>query len=138
MVAQSVIRSGRHELQRWMDDLFGAFPWPAQEYQHAPLAAWDDEQRVYLELELPGIANSDVDLTVNDGKLLLTWERREPEGQRWFDERRYGKFQRVMSLPKSVDPDAVSADLKDGVLRITFTKRPESQPRRIDIKVAQT
>ncbi len=134
MVSPALLNSGRHDLGRLMDQFFSDFsPWPAQSAPRTPMAAWEDEQNVHLEIELPGVASSDVDLTVNDGKLTVTWERKAPEGDRWFDERCYGKYQRVLSLPKTVDPDAVHADLKDGVLKIRFNKRAELQPRKIEV-----
>lgn len=137
MVSPAVMNGTRSDLRRFMDDFFGDFnPWPAHAAPRSPMAVWDDAQHVYLEIDLPGVASENVDLTVNDGKLTVSWERKAPEGERGFDERTYGQHQRVLGLPKTVDTEAVNADLKDGVLKIRFNKRAELQPRKIEIKAS--
>ena len=51
-------------------------------------------------------------------------------------ERAYGKVQRLIKLPDTVDPDNIEAELKDGVLRLYLKKRPELQPKKIQVKTA--
>jgi HSP20 family protein len=49
------------------------------------------------------------------------------------DERRYGKVTRTVTLPESIDPESIAGKLTDGVLHVTVAKRPEAQPKRIEI-----
>ena len=51
-----------------------------------------------------------------------------------YNERRFGRFERIIRLPKNFDLNSVTAQLADGVLHVTVTKTPESQPKRIDVK----
>src|SRR5690349_18705415 len=60
------------------DGLFG----PA--WSGVPVAVWEDEDHVYVEAEVPGIADKDVDITVHKGMLFIRGERRPEEGRRYF------------------------------------------------------
>ncbi len=73
-------------------------------------------------------------LTVNG---LRDQEERH-EGENFFaDERTFGSFTRAFTLPDGVDGEHVNAELKDGVLTLQIPKKPEHQPKRISIKVAE-
>jgi HSP20 family protein len=50
-------------------------------------------------------------------------------------ERNYGAFQRSFTVPSTIDPNRINAEFENGVLRLTLAKRPETQPRAIEIKV---
>jgi len=88
----------------------------------------DDAYRIAIEL--PGVAEQDVELTVHDGLVQVKGEKsseREEKGDTWFfSERQYGAFQRSFRLPPDADEAKVAADMKDGVLTITV---PKSAPR---------
>lgn len=103
---------------------------------YAPVAMWDDTEKVYLEIELPGISKDDVDLTVHNGMLRISGERKFPEGERsyWLNDRSYGAFDRAISLPDDVDADSIDAHLCDGVLHVELAKKPEAQPKKITVK----
>ena len=105
----------------------------------APVSLWDNDQHVYLEIDLPGFKQDEIELTLHDGRLLVRGERKRPEYEAkcWYDERSYGGFERVISLSDMVDPNQIEAELSDGVLRVTLTKRPEHQPQRIAINARQ-
>ena len=80
----------------------------------------------------------DVELTFDKGALQVSLERKAPEGERttWHNERGYGKVSRSVSLPDTVDPNTITAELTNGVLHVTITKLPEAQPKKIDVKVS--
>lgn len=124
------------------DEVFNLGSWAQQDRWTGPMAAWEDKDHLHVELEAPGVEQSDIELVVNDGKLLITWERKPYEAAEGehrkmaFDERRYGRFQRAVSLPKTVDQEHVEAELKNGILRISFRKKPELLPRKIEVKVS--
>ncbi|QBF31112.1 Hsp20/alpha crystallin family protein [Thalassococcus sp. S3] len=93
-----------------------------------------------INMELPGVTEDDIDLTVEDGVVTIRGEKktkREEQGDTWyFSERQYGAFRRSFRLPQDADPAGISAAMKDGVLKITVPKMPDeakSSARRIDI-----
>jgi HSP20 family protein len=104
----------------------------------APASIWEADNTFHIELDAPGVAKEDVELTFEKGNLLLTLDRKAPEGERtyWHNERGYGKVSRSVSLPDTVDPESITAELTNGVLHVTVTKKPEAQPKKIDIKVS--
>ncbi len=89
--------------------------------------------------ELPGLSRDDVDVSVENGVLSISGEKREEteegsaEGNRHLIERRYGKFHRNFSLPRSVDAGKVEARFEDGVLYITLPKAAVAKARRVKI-----
>jgi HSP20 family protein len=104
----------------------------------APASIWEAENTFHIELDAPGVAKEDVELTFDKGALQITLERKVPEGDRtnWHNERGFGRVTRSVSLPDTVDPETISAELTNGVLHVSITKRPEAQPKRIDVKVS--
>lgn len=101
----------------------------------APASIWEAEDKFHIELDAPGVTKDSVELTFDKGVLQVSLERKAPEGERtsWYNERGYGKVSRSISLPETVDADTITADLKDGVLYVSITKRPEAQPKRISL-----
>ncbi|WP_375551996.1 Hsp20/alpha crystallin family protein [Rhodophyticola porphyridii] len=86
-----------------------------------------NETAYKIVMELPGVDDKDIDLTVAEGVVTVKGEKRssrEDSGDTWyFSEREYGAFSRSFRLPPDADPNQVAADLKDGVLRITVSKK---------------
>ena len=96
----------------------------------------DDEYR--FELEVPAVLASDVKVTVKDGVLVVTGERRyekETNDKVHRVERRYGRFTRSFRLPENADESKIEASAKDGVLTLRVAKREEVKPRAIEVKV---
>jgi HSP20 family protein len=85
--------------------------------------------------ELPGLAREQVRIEVHDGRLTIQGRRdaRVPCEQYHQVERGHGEFSRSFSLPPSVDPEGISADLRNGVLTITVPKSPDNGPRRVSV-----
>ena len=77
----------------------------------------------------------DVELSIDDGILSLTGEKRsERKDESGYSERSYGRFERRIALPANVDEDACSADFRDGVLRVTIPRsEAKSRGRRIPL-----
>jgi HSP20 family protein len=127
------------QMQRELEHLLGGFFGPAdgttfaERGWHAPASLWEDEGNLYVELELPGVKSSDVDVTVDGTKLRVKAERKSPEPARkfWHQERTYGALERVVTLPETVNPESVEASLTDGVLHLKVAKRPEVMPRKV-------
>ncbi|MCA9137641.1 MAG: Hsp20/alpha crystallin family protein [Planctomycetales bacterium] len=100
----------------------------------------EDHDNLYIESEIPGMELDQFELLVNeDNQLTLQGDRKKPadDGGTWHrDERTFGRFSRMISLPMPVDGDACSADYTAGVLRITLPKKPEAKPRRITVSAS--
>ena len=90
--------------------------------------------------DLPDVKKSDVKVQVQDGMLSIEGERhrdKEEKGKRFHKiEREYGRFVRRLVLPTDVDAARVSAEFKDGVLRVLLPKAPEAKPKQIDVAIA--
>ncbi len=87
---------------------------------------------------LPGVDPAGLDVQIEKGVLTVTGERKAeavPEKATvHIDERFAGPFRRVVSLPDDVDPNAVEAKYRDGVLHISIARKAAAQPRRITIE----
>lgn len=85
----------------------------------------------------PGLEPSAFDVRIEKGVLTIAGERirqSAPDSATvHIDERYAGRFRRVVSLPEDIDPDAVQARYRDGVLHISIKRRAANQPRRIDV-----
>ena len=102
----------------------------------APASLWEEEGRWCVEVDLPGVKLENVDVTLEKNSLRISAERTPIDENRkfWHQERAFGHIDRLITLPETVDPEGIEAELKDGVLRLNLTKRPESQPRKISVK----
>jgi len=102
-----------------------------------PMAMWEDDDHIFIEVEIPGVAEADLDVTVHNGMLSIRGERRPEEGRRYlYNARPYGRFEKVVTLPEAVNADAVQAELTNGVLRIDLPKSPEGKPRKITLRTS--
>ena len=99
------------------------------------------EDHFVLKADLPGVAEDDVNIEVEENVLTVSGERKaEHEDKRdgyVRVERSYGSFRRSLTLPKGVDADAVSASFDNGVLEIRIPKPEERKPRRVAIQVGE-
>ena len=115
--------------------LFGAGG-PGIQAFYVTSSVWEEEGAYHVELDVPGVTREGVELTYEKGTLRITTERMAPEAGRkgLVDERRYGKVTRTVTRPESIDPESIAAELTNGVLHVTVSKKPEAQPKRIEIK----
>jgi HSP20 family protein len=105
-----------------------------------PVDVYEDAEKVVLKLEVPGIDQKDLDVRVEDHTLTVKGERKfekeEKEENFHRIERRYGSFYRAFTLPLTVDTESVAASYNAGVLKLELKKKPEAQPKQIEVKVA--
>ncbi|QEG33548.1 Hsp20/alpha crystallin family protein [Bythopirellula goksoeyrii] len=103
-----------------------------------PAGLWEDDGSYHIELDVPGVTRENVEITLDKGTLSISAERKHEESEAtrkgWREERFYGKVTRAFSLPDTIDSESVSAELTDGVLRVTIAKSPAAQPKKIDVK----
>jgi HSP20 family protein len=131
-----------NRLRNEMDRIFGRFDGTGRQLlaptEYPLVNVWEDNERVFVEAELPGMKLEDLEIYVTGGdQLTISGERKEPAGNgaAWHRrERGYGKFTRMIELPGPVDEEKVEAQLKLGVLTVTLPKREEAKPRRITVK----
>ena len=106
----------------------------------APAADASANENAYrITMELPGVEEKDIDITVNSGVVSVKGEKtveREETGETWFfSERQYGAFSRSFRLPEDADGGRVEAHLKDGVLRITVPKKAPEEPEATKVQI---
>ncbi len=107
----------------------------------SPLVDIEETEKEYLiKAELPEIKKEDVKVTVENDVLTIAGERKfekEEKGKKYHRvERSYGSFVRSFTLPEDADGTKVSAEYKDGVLRIHLPKSEKAKPKAIEVKVA--
>jgi HSP20 family protein len=103
---------------------------------------YEDDKKVVLKLEVPGIEEKDLDVSVENNTLTVKGERKfdkeEKEENFHRIERRYGSFYRSFTLPTTVDTEGVAASYNAGVLKLELKKKPEAQPKQIKVNVGHT
>lgn len=98
---------------------------------------YDGGSNFVLKADVPGLSDKDVQVTLNEGGLSISGERKvaAPEGYSAHrQERSHVRFSRGLTLPCKVDPEHTTASVKNGVLTITLAKAPEAQPRQIAVR----
>jgi len=102
---------------------------------------YEDEKKVVLKLEVPGIEEKDLDVSVENNTLTVKGERKfeneEKEENFHRIERRYGSFYRAFTLPSTVDTESIAAKYDAGVLKLELRKKPEAQPKQIKVNVGE-
>jgi HSP20 family protein len=95
-----------------------------------------------FKADLPGVEDKDLEVTLNANRLTVSGKREaeaREEGDTWYAyERTFGNFSRSFTLPEDVNSDDVRADLKNGVLTVAVPKKPERQPKKIEVKGEKT
>ncbi|MCO5051417.1 MAG: Hsp20/alpha crystallin family protein [Verrucomicrobiae bacterium] len=103
------------------------------------LDVYEDKDNYTVKAELPGMKKEDIEVSLHEGVLSISGERKsetEKEDTEVFRAERFvGRFQRTVTLPASVAADKVKAAYKDGVLTITLPKTEEAKPKQIDVAV---
>jgi HSP20 family protein len=153
----SIIRWQRPALSTW--PRFGQLADLQEEidrFFEAPLAVWksgsrglhgwapaldlrEDKDSFILSAELPGMKKEEINLSLQDGNLRISGERKSEKkfenAEVYRAERYVGHFERTMVLPAPVASDKVKAQYKDGVLTVTLPKTEEARPKQIDVQV---
>jgi HSP20 family protein len=122
-----------------LDQEFGRYLQPG-----GPVAAYrpeldvrEDAHALTVQVDLPGVARENVQVTFHDGVLTIAGERKAEEARKddtWnYRERSYGRFERRLTVNTAVNTDQVRASHKDGVLTVTLPKTAEAKPRQIEI-----
>jgi HSP20 family protein len=135
------------EMEKRLATLFGRVPLRSEgEKEAMTVAEWsplvditEDEKEYLIKAELPEVKKEDVKLTIQDNVLSISGERKyekEEKGKKYHRvERAYGSFMRSFTLPEDADGSKVSAEYKDGVLKVHLPKSEKAKPKAIEVKV---
>jgi HSP20 family protein len=104
-----------------------------------PVDVYEDEHKITLKIEVPGIDEKDIDVRIENNTLTVHGERKfekeEKEENYRRVERQYGSFTRTFTLPSTVDPEKVEAHYDKGVLKVQLAKKAEAKPKQIKVNV---
>ena len=104
------------------------------------LDLYEDKDNLFVKVELPGMKREDIEVSLHEGSLSISGERKGEEKHQDADvyraERFFGRFQRTVTLPMAVAADKVKAQYKDGILTIALPKTEEAKPKHIDVNVS--
>ena len=133
----SFVNTVRRELDEALNQAFGNRAGQLEQSAFTlPLTIWGDDQHVYVHADVPGFDRDSLNVVYKEGQLWIRGERKvaREDGRYWHNERLFGQFERAVAIPDTIDANSIEAELTDGVLSITLTKKPEAQPTRIAIK----
>lgn len=136
-------------LDRWsnlreeLNSLFD-LPFPANLNRQDLFSGWSPALDLYQNndnlvavVELPGMRKEDIEISLHDGTLTISGERKSSSSNNGDKaertERYFGSFRRSISLPARVDTNKVNATYRDGILTVTMPKAEEAKPKRIDV-----
>ena len=128
------------DIQNRLSSLFGRTPLRGIGEEAMTVSEWtplvdiaEDDKEYLIKAELPEVKKEDVKVTVENGVLTITGERKfekEEKGKKYHRvERGYGSFTRSFTLPEGAASDKISAEYKDGVLKVHLTKSAEAKPK---------
>jgi len=103
---------------------------------------YETPNELVVKADLPGVDEKDIDIRVENNLLTIRGERKfeknVAEDNYLRVERTYGTFSRSFSLPNTINPEAIHAEYKNGVLTVNLPKREESKPRQVKVAVNST
>jgi HSP20 family protein len=136
-------------LQHSLGRLFGRPQVRLPEGQEEPMSVpeWtplvdisEDAKEYLIKAELPEVRKEDVKITMEDGTLTIAGDRKYEKAENGKKdhrvERAYGSFGRSFSLPDDASPAKVTADFKDGVLKVHLAKNEKARPQQVEVSVS--
>ena len=127
----------RDDVERLLDVDAGAVAEPFDAGFGAPaINTWEVGDTAFVEAELPGVTQDQIEVSVCGGELMVRGERKttDPAGAAWHRrERPRGPFSRTVALPWDIQADKVQAKMADGVLTITLPKSERSRARKVSV-----
>jgi len=123
-------------MERWFGE--DVLPTNGEDFFTPRANVAETEKGMEITVELPGVKPEDVRVEVHGGELWITGEKKEEKEEKGKTfhrvERRYGEFRRVIPLPTTVDKEKITAEYKEGVLKVEVVKTEEAKPKRIEVK----
>ena len=109
------------------DDVMSAEPWLAPNVD-----IFENEQEIRLDADFAGVPREELSVSLHGSQLTLEGQRPGVDG--WI---RASRLRRTFTVPDTIDPDRVEAELSAGVLRVRLPKREEAKPRRVPVRSAE-
>jgi HSP20 family protein len=127
------LRAFEDTMHRLFAEPSGSRPWVP------PVDIRETENELVVKADIPDVKFEDIDVKLENGTLTVHGERKfeaeKAEGGWHRVERSYGTFERVFTLPDTVNPEGVKADYKNGTLTITLPKKEIAKPRQVKVQV---
>ncbi len=103
-----------------------------------PYRVWEEDGKVVLELEMPGVKRDDFEIKIENNELEIIGKRPaiETKGEYLVKERRDGDFYRVFTLDNTIDQDKIEAELSNGILTLQLSLKESEKPKLIKVKTA--
>jgi len=137
------LTSLREEIDRLFESPMAEMTQSSHQFLNGWMPAVDlyqDKDHLYLKAELPGMNKEDIEISIHEGVLTLSGERKQDPkydgAEVYRSERFLGRFQRTLSLPTLIETEKVKATYKDGMLYVTLPKAEESKPKHIEVKTS--
>lgn len=145
-----VFSAMRNEMERVFERFENGWPrWPSvlrhgldRDGMVPELDVHDDGKQLIIEIDLPGVDQKDVSVTLADGMLKIKGERKSEREEKkenyYMAERSYGAFERSLRMPDTIDDNKLEAKFDKGVLKVTAQKKPEAikAEKKIEIQKA--
>jgi HSP20 family protein len=131
----------QHEIENFFDRAFGQLLESPNQSPGGWVPAVDlyqNKENFTVKCELPGLKKEDIDISLHEGFLTISGERKhgekKEEGEVYRTERYEGRFSRSIALPSKVDSEKINATYKDGVLTVTLSKAEEAKPKQVQVQ----
>ena len=140
------IANNRQNIENIFEEFFNDFNRPTSSLLSETVRATllprlnisETDNKYFIEAELPGVKQSDLELKLDNNILVIkgkTEESKESKERNYFTrERYYGSFQRSLTLPNNINENDIIANFKDGILNIEITKKLENSTKSIEVK----
>lgn len=131
----------RNELHRLIDNPLGEIARGSQLLRvwNPALDLYEDKDNVFVKVEIPGLKKEDIEVSLENGNLTISGERKSEtkteNAETHRSERFVGRFYRSVTLPTEVKADQIKAQYQDGVLTVTLPKAEAAKPKQIEVKV---
>lgn len=103
--------------------------------QNGGLTIYENEDKIFVEAAVPGVASKDVQVNFEKGILWIKGESKKERGNVRYHAKSIESFSYRIPIPQSVDEKNIpGASYKDGVIKITFLKSKAAQPKKIEVK----
>lgn len=129
-------RNAANDFDTFFNDMLGN--WGVRNSSIPSVDVYEDEKAYYLEAELPGYTEDEVNVHVEKHVLHISSEKvnEKKENKKFLvRERGYMKFDRSFTLPEGINESGIEAEFSNGILKVTLPKTPVEQPKKIEVKI---